>query len=509
MKKFLCLLLSLLLVLPLAAACGEDTPDPVNTGDNVSDTSPSAPDTDDSTDTGTDTEPIADTEPARAHKVPVDNLDFGNESFHVVGFGNGPHKTYFFWEGEESSDPMQTAIYERQIAVEEAIGVKLEHTRFEPNYIAMVQAVNNSVGVGDDDYQCVLMHQIDSIASFVTSGTLYPIDMLPHVDLNADWWDAEQMELLRLGQSTYYGINDYLMPSPAVLLFNKEIAATIEGMPDFYQLVKDYKWTLDALESAARLYSRDVNNDGVWDSSDNYGIGNPPTTGLWTSCNQPITAKDEDGRLQLVINTEKAVTIMDTMARWSNEHLCTNPKNGEADLYLPTGQVLFMGCMLSYTEGLREYDIDYGILPVPMFDENQGAYYVTDCSGPFCVPTTIRNPDMVGATLELLAFYSGAEGGVKDTYYDIVLDGQLSQDPETTEMLDIIFDGMFYDPAICYFGFQSGIFNLFYAPHFEAREKGNSNFASLFAENEVSANKVLDDFYRSLEVMEEMNQYLN
>ncbi len=502
MKKLLSLMLVLLLVLPLAA-CGETKqPDPVLAGDGTE------ADTDADTSAETEPETAPETDAQRMHSVPVDELDFGDETFHVAGFGNGPHKTYFFWNGEESSDPMQSAIYDRQIAVEEALGVKLIHTRFEPSYVPMIQAINSSVGAGDDDYQCVLMHQIDSIASFVTSGTLYPLDMLPHADLTADWWNAEQMEQLRLGESTYYGINDYLIPSPAVVLFNKEIAADIEGMPDFYQLVKDYKWTLDAMESAARLFVQDVNNDGVWDSSDHYGIGNPPTTGLWTSCNQPITAKDEDGRLQLVINTEKSVTIMDTVARWSNEHICTNPKNGEADLYLPTGQVLFMGCMLSYTEGLREYDIDYGILPVPMFDENQGAYYVTDCSGPLCVPTTIRNPELVGATLELLAFYSGTEGGVKDTYYDIVLDGQISQDPETPEMLDFIFDGMYYDPAICYFGFQSGIFKLFYAPHFEAKEKGLSNFASMYAENEVSANKVLNDFYKSLEIMESLNEYL-
>ncbi len=504
MKKIFCLLLAILLVLPLAAACGEKQPPaPVNTGDST-DSDPvdsTVPDTD----TETDTDPAVESSDSRAHNVPVDSLDFNNEAFHVAAFGEGPHKYYFFYDEEKESDPMNAAIYDRQIAVEEAIGVKLEHTRFQ-DYPPMIQAVNAAVSVGDDTYQCVLMHEIDSIASYVASGTLYPLDQLPHVDLGADWWNGEQMERLRLGTSTYYGINDYLMPSPGVLLFNKEIAATIDGMPDFYQLVKDYKWTMDAFESAARLYSQDVNNDGVWDDSDNYGIGNCPTTGLWISCDQPITAKDENGRLQLVINTEKAVSIMDAVARWANEHIAQKQGPNDIALYLPSGQVLFMGCMLSYTEALREHDIDYGILPLPMFDENQGAYHVTDCSGPFCVPTTIGNPDLVGATLELLAFHSSDT--VVPAYYDIVLDGQISQDPDTAIMLDIIFDSMHYDPAISYFGFSGGIYTLFWAPAHEAFVKGLSNFSSLYATNEAAANKVLNEFYDTLKIMEEMNKYL-
>ena len=197
---------------------------------------------------------------------------------------------------------------------------------------------------------------------------------------------------------------------------------------------------------------------------------------------------------------------MDTLARWSNEHVAQNPQGSEESLRLTTGQILFWGAQITSAEGMRDSEIDYGILPVPMYDEAQGKYLTIDCGGPFCVPTTIENPTLVGATLELLAFHSADT--VVPAFYDIVMDGQLSQDAETPKMLDIIFDSMYYDPAISYFGFSGSMQTIFYSLYYEAFQKGRSNFASLYASNEASANRILDEFYNSLEIMESLNEYL-
>lgn len=493
MKRLLCLLLALLLVLPLAVSCSENEPiDPVNTGDS-----------DDTSDVGEDTS-AEDTTKARSHSVPVDELDFESEAIHFAAFDWGSYPHYFFYEEEEDSDPMDSAIYARQIAVEEALDVKIEHTLFD-GYTNMYAATDGAIAVGDDAYQVILMHQITRIASYVTDGYLHPLETLPYVDLEAEWWNQEQMEILRLGKGTYYAINDFLIPVPAVYFFNKTIAANTAGMPDLYQLVEDYKWTLDAMESAARLVSNDVNTDGVWNANDMYGIGGGSYPCLWLSCGQPITEKGEDGKLQLVMNTERAVDIMDTVARWSKDHLVQIPRINEDFLRLETNQILFWGAMLTSCEKLRATDVDYGILPMPMYDEAQGQYYSPNTGGVMCVPTTIENGRLVGAALELLAFYSAET--VVPCFYEVVMDGQVSQDPQTSKMLDIIFDSVCYDPAISYFGLSAAVSTLYNSLTNDAFRRGVSDFASLYARCEPSANAQLRDFYDSLEKMEEMSEY--
>ena len=62
MKKLLSLLLAMLMILPLAVACTNNEKPPVSTGDGTGDSSGDAEDTSKT--------------PARAHNVPVDELDF-------------------------------------------------------------------------------------------------------------------------------------------------------------------------------------------------------------------------------------------------------------------------------------------------------------------------------------------------------------------------------------------------------------------------------------------------
>lgn len=148
-------------------------------------------------------------------------------------------------------------------------------------------------------------------------------------------------------------------------------------------------------------------------------------------------------------------------------------------------------------DGQMDINDQYGILPYPKYDEEQDGYHTNDRSGLMCIPKTVGNPELCGKAVELLAYYSNDT--VVKAYYDITLDGKLSRDEESKEMLDILFDGVVYDVGLNYIGANSGngLGRLLYTiPYLVVKEK-SGDFASYYAKYEGEAKLVLEEFTES------------
>ena len=91
-----------------------------------------------------------------------------------------------------------------------------------------------------------------------------------------------------------------------------------------------------------------------------------------------------------------------------------------------------------------DYDIDFGVLPFPMYDLDQASvgYKSLQWGGYIGVLSYLRNPLMVGEALELLAFYSE---NVKITFYEKLLGKQVANMPDDAAMLEIIWDSVTTD----------------------------------------------------------------
>lgn len=90
----------------------------------------------------------------------------------------------------------------------------------------------------------------------------------------------------------------------------------------------------------------------------------------------------------------------------------------------------------------RTSDVEFGIVPLPKFDENQDNYYTLNTSGFMIVPATAASIDMIGMTTELL----GCENRktVMPAFYDLVLQQKVSRDSDSEKMLDLIFTNSVY-----------------------------------------------------------------
>jgi hypothetical protein len=484
MKRKAALFLALLLVSQTLLSCAEtedETPESEDTASVVDSETAAAENTE-----------TADGETRAMHNLPAD-LKFDGAVFNVL-YPEWQGYKYYFFATELNGDVMNDAIYARKTNVEETLDVEITETDsggldyIKPAVEAMVQA-------GDDTYQLALTHCITGVATMSTGGMLYNFDDFKYTDLDAEWWNHDMMNALRLGKNTYYGISDYMIPCPYVIYFNKDIISQY-GFDDPYELVYNKQWTVDKFIELAESATQDTDGDGKYTKDDMRGICYEETS-KWTSfmigAGQKMIEKNDSGEWEICMDTEKMYTLVEKFCALSLKDGVIAPENS---ISVADGNLLFELHTLAHAVNYRESECSIGILPYPLFDENQENYISLDWGGLMCCPITIKNPDMVGAVLELLAYESGNE--VIPAYYEKVLEGKIARDEDTIAMLDIIFDTIAYEPGGNYFGFDGGFSKLFYTISDLAVNGKSTDYASWLKKNQKIAQKVMEKFFVSL-----------
>lgn len=491
MKKTAFLLALLAAAGVCISSCGESAPSGTPGGEN-----PDAGDT-----AAVETEPA---ETRTPHAVPVDTLDFGGDEFRMLAVDWGPFH-YYYKADETNGDIMNDALYARKLAVEEALNVKIRADYCDGYIAEIVQAIQKFVSAGEDAYDQVFVHCIQGVAQLASGGYLYDLDALPYVDTDAEWWNRKQMDALKLGKCSYYAVNDSMIPCPYVLYFNKDMVRDLD-LDDPYTLVYEKKWTLDVFSEMVTEVTADLNGDGVLDDADRYGIAANDDScyiSFVPAAGQFITGRDADGKIVPAVNTPKMQVLMETFAGLAEKkaiHVQQNGAGSEGHLTMNSNQLLFFASDLTNAESMREYTVDFGFLPYPMFDEAQEDYISLEWGGLTAVPTTISRPEIVGSVMELMAYTSADD--VLPTYYDTVLQGKLARDENSVKMIDLLFDTVAYEIGGNYFGFDGGFNALFYALPNVAIKTKQSNFASLYKSNEKATEAVIKKFYKSLELNE-------
>ena len=443
------------------------------------------------------------------HGVP--KYDWDGENFNSFYFSNGTGgshytrdaATYFYFTDEEASgDPLKEALWKRDELIVDYLNVNLTTEAYTGEEVASL--IYNDMMAGLDSYQQVLTHCIFGVASLVSSNFLYDFAALPNVNLEENWWNLEDMETLRLGRIYAYGRSDFTIPSPHVVIFNKTMVEDL-NLNNPYELVENYEWTLDEMISMAKAAVQDVDHDARYRGEvDVFGICIPEISKLNSfliSCDQEISTRDENGRLQLAINTEKTVKIVEKFYELASTAGAIHddmhdPSGVYMDKIFGEGRALFALYDPSFLDTLRTAELDYGILPYPMFDEYQREYKSDDWGVLWCVPANIGNPELVGSVVELYSYYSADT--IVPAYFDKVLEGKLVNDLESRRMLEIIYDSVSFDPINNYFGFRSGTEQLAFVLGKLVIEKNSKDFASYYKSNERRANEIINEFYTNL-----------
>ena len=488
MKKYLSSALLLLLVaaqLMAAASCGgsESSDGNVTTANDLADT--------------TTAEPVDEREAAKDN-VPAD-LDFGGGSVRIL-YHDGERYARDIIAEEENGEVVNDAVYARNTAVEERLNVVLEPIGADASSFGIVNVLRPSVLAGSDDYDIVCSHAIRT-AAVAPEGLLYNLFDIDYLDFDKPWWNQNAVDQLAIDGRMYITIGDYstlTLGAAYCMYFNKELAETYGITAEkLYGNVLDGNWTYDALYAMVSDFAKDLDGDTEMGEKDQYGLyttpNSPAVTYNWAFGNM-LTRKGSDGYPELNLDKSLMSEIIEKVYAlyYDNDGTYVSSQVDDYTMF-EEGRVLFYNGTFNDAFSLRDLNFSYGIIPYPKLNAGQERY-LTMADGfhtVLCIPSTCTETDKVGATLELLNFYSYKN--VVPAYYETALKVKYTSDDESMQIMDLILDGRVFDFGYYYDNWKGFAFMV----QDLMRDK-NNNFSSYYASRENAAisyfNEVIDSF---------------
>ena len=375
-----------------------------------------------------------------------------------------PDPREIYVEVADAEDPISDAVYRRNEILKGRYNIDFE---IVPNTAENTQ-LNKSVKSGSDDYDAVMIFN-NNVQGVMTSGNLLNVSHLTYVDLDKPWWDSA-LNAMSIDHKNYLLAGDLMIldnEATNALLFNKDLMKTL-GIDLPYQLVQDGKWTMEKFDEYLRQGSFDLNGDGVMKPEDDrwgFVCYNDTLHALLVSGGGALAIKDGDDlpvmdfasprNLQVL---EKAMDIMYNKPDVLNIQTDVTPAGDNSSNWLRVyhnsfeeSRALFLWVRMRVVEKFRGMEANFGILPMPKFDENQDNYYsvVNSYTGVLMgVPKTVGDPDRTSIILEAMSAESRYT--LQPAYYDVVLQRKFARDEESYEMLDIIFGSRTYDIGAVY-----------------------------------------------------------
>jgi hypothetical protein len=253
------------------------------------------------------------------------------------------------------------------------------------------------------------------------------------------------------------------MSATWIIFYNKDVYDNNFSDVDIYQLVRDHKWTISKMAEMCQKVAKDVNADQSLTFSEGANadiLGCLSTThferGLFWACGERYVSKDDNGNMICALTSGKGSDVIDMIRTLTTDDSYLTEGYTNVQKAMQNGTVLFAGEVMDVlarmvdAEGLR-----VGILPQPMYDENQTEYYhyVNNRAPFYYIPTSYADMETIADFFTLFAAHS--QKLVRSVYVN-TYKYTYASDEESAEMVDIILDSRIYDP-----GYQYGFANNF------------------------------------------------
>jgi hypothetical protein len=400
-------------------------------------------------------------------EIPEPDYDFLGYNFRVLVNGDafGDYRAREFFAPEETGDVINDAVYKRNVTAEEKYNFSLEIFGDTSWSDPVQNTAAKSIKSGDDAYDLVMPFMTAEAASnLAQQNLLMDLKGLPGLSLENPWWDQRANEQLEIGGKLFFTTGDISIVLSSYctfgILFNKSLIKD-NNLENPYTLVKNGEWTIDAMYEMAKNITKDLNGDGILNHEDQWGVLSElnASNGMFFSAGERIVSKGDDGYPEITMYNPRAVSVIEKALDFlqdSSTVIFANTMKVDlvweyANKIMAEGRSLFRTCALVGVEELRAAELDFGIIPYPKFDKSQDGYnnlVSTICVPGVCVPTTVSNPETVGAIIEILA--RGAANEITPAYFEQTLYNRLVRDDESYDMLKLIFSTKVYDLAYIY-----------------------------------------------------------
>ena len=504
LKRTMAMLIALLMLVPTLASCSNNTPAESKETTAQQETSQTAESTDASADETT-------AEDERIKPNIPESADFGGDTITFLHWYNTAwtetvrQSRDIYAEGI-TGEAINDAVYNRNVKIEDAYKVKIALQLEQSTDIASM--VGQQVTAGDSTYD-VVYQLLSAAPALIQKSYFHNLFNVPNIDLEKPWWDQNSISSLStMGilplVSTSINVND--KDATAALAFNKTIAENNQ-LEDLYTLVREGKWTYDKLSEMAEATYNDSNGDGTMTPDDVYGFlgGRDVIDSLYHGSGSQFITKNENDEFVFTFGTERDVDVISkgidivNSSWYFNHHAWKDQSDILYRQIFETGHGLFFWMRLDDVTNMRAGDADFGIIPIPKYEEAQDKYYSLvsqHTTGLMSIPITCAGDELseVGMVLEALAAESHYT--LIPEYIETSLKTKNSRDAESADMLDIILGNRVFDPMNVY------SFANFGDAIMDAADANNKDMASLIKSKEKLVNKSIEKVLKAVSAVE-------
>jgi len=360
---------------------------------------------------------------------------------------------------EQNGELLTDAKFARNLLINEAFNIEL--TAAERPIGNITTLIRNGVLSGTHEFNAVFMPgagAVHSVGNLATEGMLLNLNDVPELNLSMPWWNQRVLAESRIGgdNARFFAVNDVsivLLQSPRAVFFNEDMAADL-GLEAPYQLVRDGKWTLDAMHGymrqAATLNSDTAFRPFLPGGTSVYGLSSANRSmGEMLRGSVNFVETDAAGTPVFVANTPRFFTAVQALADIIGELGMFSNGDGTATFHYERvfieGRALFCYAELKAGVVYRPSEMHFGILPTPKLDEYQEyhVHLMMQQAPVFVIPTSDPDPAKTGVIMDALAYVSHRD--VTPVFFDQTLSIQQLRNEESIEMLQIIRDTAILD----------------------------------------------------------------
>ena len=404
---------------------------------------------------------------------------------------------------------LEDAIFDRNATVEEKYDVVITKEYVDingsPPYNTVFRSNEQS---GDQRFQMITLITA-RIAPYCLENMMVNMFELENLHTDMPWWNQDSVRSYTVGDALFFAAPEMLLRdkgATATVFFNKGIAENYK-ITDLYKLVEEGSWTWEEMLSMCETVTGDLDGDDMVSSSEDMfgftgGTRDIPYF-LFTASGQKFATIDEDGYLEMTFGTDESY-----ITAWQDildDFMFSEYYFGNTVDYalIPNGfdpfqadKSLFMMDLVRLVVILRNMKTDYGLLPVPKYDESQEDYASLvwmHHDSVLGIPGSVTNTDVVSTVLEYLSYLSYYD--IYPIFYETVLSDRSMRDEQSVEMLEIIFRTRTFDPGHYWLEFELHNANSFLSVF----EDGVQNIASLWARLQSAAEVKVEEFNEAVD----------
>ncbi len=439
-RKAICLLLALLMLtsVSLVACGGGDEKDPAATSSGTAVTDPSGTPVTDAP--APETEPP---DPDTVHDLPAD-LDFEGADFVMYAWSS-----YRSLRTEEVGETLNDAQYDVKRSTEELLNVNITELLGGDNVEGM--DVMDYYYSGDTEVQVWMMYDRDA---FTTSleGVYTPLGHTKYVDTTKKYWSPAVTERLSVGGDDLLVLGSFQLNAFEVagcIFMNLGVAENVNAEVP-YDLVKEGKWTFDALAQYSGLAFYDVDGDGKVTPSDSTTFGSSDhrhtTLNFMTAADVPFIGKDADNYPEIqAYGNEKLINVLEWVKRMFFNPVTSVASKADMDsmitvnMFTHDRQLFLFGDLDDMRDYLSEMESVYAVFPYPKYTEDQENYVtrIQDTVFPM-LANYVEDEDMDSAVLEAMSAY--AYQHLLPALVETSLQKRYNNDKRSVENIQLVFD---------------------------------------------------------------------